>query len=86
MDDGSKKRPKPVRSRESSEKGGAMKIKDLFVPKYLHSDPEVRLRFIGNTEDTVLLKSISEQDADASVRKAATERAKWLKEERHQTA
>lgn len=63
-----------------------MKIKDLFVPKYLHSDPEVRLRFIGNTEDTVLLKSIAEQDSDASVRKAATERTKWLKEERHQTA
>jgi len=63
-----------------------MKLKDLFVPKYLHSDPEVRLKFVGSTEDTVLLKSIAEQDSDAAVRKAAIDRAKWLEEERHQTA
>lgn len=58
-----------------------MKITDWFVPRYLHSNPNVRLKFVNKTEDTKLLKSISEKDDDGNVRKAAAERAKKLKGE-----
>ncbi len=63
-----------------------MKFKDLFVPRYLHSDPEVRLNFIKSTNDTKLLRSISEKDADENVRKAAAERADMLIAGQHQAA
>ncbi len=58
-----------------------MKISDWFVPRYLHSDPNVRLKFVNKTDDAKLLKSISEKDDDVTVRKAAAERAKKLQSE-----
>lgn len=63
-----------------------MNFKDLFVPRYLHSDPEVRLNVIRNTEDVKLLQSMAERDRDPSVRKAAADRAEMLMVGRHQTA
>lgn len=63
-----------------------MNFKDLFVPRYLHSDPKVRMKFVKSTDDTKLLRSISEKDADEMVRKAAAERADSLKPGQRQPA
>lgn len=63
-----------------------MNLKDLFVPRYLNSNPEVRLNVIRNTEDIKLLQSMAEKDSDPSVRKAAADRAEMLMVSRHQTA
>lgn len=63
-----------------------MNFKDLFVPRYLHSDPKVRMKFVKSTDDTKLLRSISEKDADEMVRKAAAERADILKPGQRQPA
>ncbi len=63
-----------------------MKFKDLFVPRYLHSDPEVRLDFVKNLNDPKFLLQISEKDADETVRKAAADRAAMLMAGQTQTA
>lgn len=55
-----------------------MKFKDLFVPRYLHSDPEVRLNFVRNSKDAKLLQQMAVKDGDEKVRKAAEERADEL--------
>ena len=55
-----------------------MKFKDLFVPRCLHSDPNVRLNFVKNSNDAKLLRQMSEKDDDENVRKAAAERAEEL--------
>lgn len=55
-----------------------MKFKDLFVPRYIHSDPQVRLNFVKNSNDAKLLKQMSEKDQDEQVRSAAAERAEML--------
>ncbi|MCP3899402.1 MAG: hypothetical protein GY707_06795 [Desulfobacteraceae bacterium] len=56
-----------------------MKFSDFFVPKYIHSNPAVRLKFIANSNDTKLMEQMAEKDADEDVRKAAAERAQSLK-------
>ncbi len=56
-----------------------MKFSDLFVPKYIHSDPSVRLKFIAKSTDTKLLTQMATNDKDQKVRRAATERAHSLK-------
>ena len=58
--------------------GTIMKFRDLFVAKYLHSDPEVRLKFVMNSSDAKLLRQMSEKDDDEKVRRAAAERADSL--------
>lgn len=55
-----------------------MNFKDLFVPRYLHSNPEVRMKFVENSSDARIIKQISEKDSDALVRKAAADRAEVL--------
>ena len=55
-----------------------MKFRDLFVARYLHSDPEVRMKFVTNSNDAKLLRQMSEQDKDEKVRRAAMERADAL--------
>ena len=55
-----------------------MKFKDLFVPRYINSDPKVRLNFVKNSTEAQLLKQMSEQDQYAEVRSAAAERAEML--------
>lgn len=59
-------------------KEDTMKFSDLFVPKYIHSDPNVRMKFVNKTTDVYLLEQMSEKDGDAKVRKAAAERARTL--------
>lgn len=51
-----------------------MKFSDFFVPKYLHSNPGVRRKFVNTTTDIKLLKQISEKDKDNDVVRAARER------------
>lgn len=55
-----------------------MKLRDLFVPKYVHSNPEVRIKFVNETTDTILLNSIIEKDQDDTVVTAAKERLNEL--------
>ena len=58
-----------------------MKFSDLFVPKYLHSNPDVRLKLIAKTRDINLVEQMAQKDTDANVRKSAAERAQTLKGE-----
>ncbi|MBU0970541.1 MAG: hypothetical protein KKC20_07830 [Proteobacteria bacterium] len=55
-----------------------MKFSDFFVPKYVHSNPQVRIKFINKTTDLVLLKSIVEKDQDGEVVQAARQRISAL--------
>ena len=76
-----------LRAIPTTQQGGkTMNLKDLFVPRYLHSDPEVRLKLAKNSNDTKLLRSMAEKDADENVRKAAAERADALMAGQHQAA
>ncbi len=63
-----------------------MKFKDLFVPRYLHSDPEVRIKFVNKSDDAKLLRQMAEKDADANVRKAAAVRADVLEDTQRKAA
>ncbi|MCM2286462.1 MAG: hypothetical protein NDI81_16885 [Desulfobacula sp.] len=58
-----------------------MKFSDLFVPKYVHSDPQVRMKFVAKSKDVNLLEQMAVKDGDEEVRLAAVERAKKLKEQ-----
>ncbi len=58
-----------------------MKFSDFFVPKYVHSDPNVRLKFVLKSKDIGLLEQMAVKDADENVRKSAAERARILKGE-----
>ncbi len=56
-----------------------MKFSDLFVPKYLHSNPDVRLKLVAKTADINLLEQMAKKDENADVRRSAAERAQALK-------
>ncbi len=51
-----------------------MAFKDLFNPKYKHSDPEVRRKALGKLEDQNILAEISKNDEDLAVRMVANKR------------
>lgn len=55
-----------------------MKFRDLFVPKYLHSDPDVRIKFVNKLDDKNLIKQMSEKDENQGVRAAALDRLQSL--------
>jgi len=55
-----------------------MKFSDFFVPKYVHSDPQVRIKFVYKTTDLMLLKSMVEKDQDGEVVQAARDRIEAL--------
>ncbi|NNF47313.1 MAG: hypothetical protein HKN69_11125 [Desulfofustis sp.] len=56
-----------------------MSLKDWIVPRYLHSNPKVRMKFVENSSDARILKEVSENDSDDSIRKAATARIETIK-------
>ena len=56
-----------------------MNFKDWFVPGYLHSNPQVRIKFIKNSSDARIIKQVSEEDSDPLVRKAAADRGEMLR-------
>lgn len=70
----------------SAQEEGTMKLKDLFVPRYLHSDPDVRLRFVENSDDVHLLKQMTEKDPAAVVREAAVARVERLQNKQRRAA
>jgi exonuclease SbcC len=55
-----------------------MRFRDLFVPRWQHSDPEVRKKAMSRLSDTRLLRQISEMDDDQMVRDAALEQLERL--------
>jgi hypothetical protein len=55
-----------------------MKLQDLFLPRYQHSNPEVRIKAVSKLKDANLLKQISEKDQAESVRRAALARISEL--------
>lgn len=57
-----------------------MKIRDLFLPKIAHSNPDVRIKAIKDEEDVALLKKVTENDSDPRVVKAAQNRIQALEE------
>jgi hypothetical protein len=56
-----------------------MSLKDWIVPKYLHSNPKVRMKFVENSSDARILKEVSENDSDDSIREAAIARIETIK-------
>ncbi len=50
-----------------------MRFQDLFVPKWQHSNPDVRVKAIGRLKDARLLRQIADNDEHQRVRDAATE-------------
>lgn len=57
-----------------------MRIRDLFVPRWQHSNPEVRARAVSRLNDTSLLRQISDMDDHQMVRDAAQAQLERLTE------
>ena len=55
-----------------------MKFSDFFVPKYVHSNPQDRIKFVNKTTDVTLLQSMVEKDQDGEVVQAARDRIQAL--------
>jgi hypothetical protein len=51
-----------------------MKFQDFFVPRWQHSDPDVRQKAVARIKDPTLLRQIIEKDDDEMVRLTAQER------------
>jgi hypothetical protein len=58
-----------------------MKFSDLFVPRWQHSNPEVRKRAVSRLADISRLRQISEMDDHQMVRDAALAQLERLKEQ-----
>ena len=58
-----------------------MKFQDLFVPRWQHSNPDVRKRAVGRMRDIKMLRQIAEKDDDEMVRQTAAEQLKLLNEQ-----
>ena len=48
-----------------------MKLRDIFLPKYLHPNPLIRRRAIDKLESLLILKLIIKKDPNHNVRKKA---------------
>ena len=59
-----------------------MKFQDIFVPRWQHSNPEVRIKAVNRMKDKSLLMQIVEKDEDEMVCMAARERLAELGEEK----
>ncbi len=55
-----------------------MKFSDFFVPKYVHSNPLVRIKFVNKTTDLHLLEQMVEKDEDGEVVQAVRDRIQAL--------
>ena len=55
-----------------------MSFSDFFVPKYLHSNPKVRIKFVNRTKNVQLLGKIVQNDQDSDVVQAAQTRIQAL--------
>jgi hypothetical protein len=59
-----------------------MKFQDIFVPRWQHSNPEVRIKAVNRMSDQALLNQIVEKDEDEMVCMAARERLEELTQEK----
>lgn len=59
-----------------------MKWKDLFVPRWQHSNPEVRQKVVNRLKDPDVLRHIIDKDEDEMVRLAAKERLTAISSEK----
>ena len=59
-----------------------MKFQDIFVPRWQHSNPEVRIKAVNRMKDKSLLMQIMEKDDDEMVCMAARDRLAELGEEK----
>ena len=55
-----------------------MKLSDLFVPKIARSNPQTRIKAVGETDNPTLLQKVLDNDSDPEVRRAASDRLKEL--------
>ncbi len=62
-----------------------MGFSDLFVPKYLHSNPKVRIKFINKCQDFDLLEQMTQKDEDNTVVQAARDRMQALRASQSRT-
>ena len=51
-----------------------MKFQDFFVPRWQHSNPDVRQKAVLRLNDPALLRQIIEREDDELVRQTAKER------------
>jgi len=58
-----------------------MKFQDIFVPRWQHSNPDVRQRAVLRLSDSSLLRQIIDNDDDEMVRLTAKERLAELDSE-----
>jgi hypothetical protein len=58
-----------------------MKFQDIFVPRWQHSNPEVRIKALQRIKDRSLLIQIAEKDEDEMVCMAARDRLAEISEE-----
>ena len=58
-----------------------MKFQDLFLPRWQHSNPEIRRNAIAQLKDSKLLAQIAEKDPDETVRNTAADRLSELQPE-----
>ena len=59
-----------------------MKFQDIFVPRWQHSNPEVRIKAVSRIKDEELLKHIAEKDDDEMVCTAARDRLMEISEDK----
>ena len=59
-----------------------MKFQDIFVPRWQHSNPEVRIKALQRIKDKSLLMQIVEKDEDEMVRMAARDRLAEMAEDK----
>ena len=59
-----------------------MKFQDIFVPRWQHSNPDVRQKAVLRIKDPKLLRQIIENDDDEMVRLAANDRLAVLDSEK----
>ena len=63
------------------ERRSTMKFRDLFVPRWQHSNPSIRIKTVKRIFDPRLLKHISERDEDPMVRETALLHLKIFEEQ-----
>jgi hypothetical protein len=51
-----------------------MKFKDIFVPRWQNSNPNIRIKAIERMQDISLLRQIAEKDDHPMVRDMASDR------------
>jgi hypothetical protein len=59
-----------------------MRFQDIFVPRWQHSNPEVRIKALQRIKDKSLLMQIAEKDGDEMVCMAARDRLVEITEDK----